>query len=104
MNIKSAFLNGILEEEVYIEQPKDFVDPIKKDMVCKLHKALYDLKKDPRAWYEKIHNYLIKIGFQRENDKNSLYIKEGPDKKIVSAEIFVDDTLFTRNYDLCKAF
>ena len=73
-------------------------------MVCKLHKALYGLKKAPRAWYERIHNYLVQIGFQRTNDNNSLYIKEGPDKKIMLAKIFVDDTLFTGNDDLCKAF
>ena len=104
MDVKYAFFNGILEEEVYIEQPKDFVDPRKKDMVCKLYKALYGLKQAPKSWYGRLHKYLIKIGFQRINDKNSLYIKEGPDKKIVLAEIFVDDTLFIGNDDLCKAF
>ena len=73
-------------------------------MVCKLHKELYGLNQAPRAWYERLHNYLIEIGFQRTNDKNSLYIKEGPNKKIVLAEIFVDDTLFIGNDDLCKTF
>ena len=51
-----------------------------------------------------MHNYLIQIGFQRTNDNSSLYIKEGPDNKIVLAEIFVDDTVFTGNDDLCKEF
>ena len=59
MNVKSAFLNGILDEEVYIEQPEGFVDPNKRDMVCKLHKALYGLKQAPRAWYERLHSYLV---------------------------------------------
>ena len=58
---------------------------------------MYGLKKAPRAWYEILHNYLIQIGFQRTNDNNSLYIKEGPDKKIVLVEIFMDDTLFIGN-------
>ena len=62
------------------------------------------LKKAPRAWYERLHNYLIQIGFQRKNDKNSLYVKEGLEKKITMVEIFVDDTIFTGNDDLCKAF
>ena len=104
MDVKSAFLNGILDEEVYIEQPECFVDSNKRDMVYKLHKALYGLKQASRAWYERLHNYLLQIGFQRTNDNSSLYIKEGPDKKIVLAEIFVDDTLFKGNDDLCKEF
>ena len=62
MAVKSTFLNGIFDEEVYIEQPKGFVDP-NKDMVCKLHKALYGLKQAPRVWYERFSNYLIQIGF-----------------------------------------
>ena len=104
MDVKSAFLNGILDEEVYIEQPEGFIDPEKENMVCKLHKALYGLKQAPRAWYERLHNYLIQIGFQRTNDNSSLYIKQGQNNRIVLAEIFVDDTLFTRNDDECKEF
>ena len=74
-------------------------------MVCKLHyKELYGLKKAPRSWYERLHNYLMKIIFQRTNDNSSLYTKEGLDKNIVLVEIFVDDTLFIGNGDLCKAF
>ena len=72
--------------------------------VCKSHKALYGLNKSPRAWYERLHNYLIQIGFQKTNDNSSLYIKEGRDKKIVLAEKFVDDTLFIGNDDLCNKF
>ena len=103
MDVKSTFLNEILEEEVYIEQSEGFIDPSERDMVCTLHKALYSLKQAPKAWYERLHNYLIKIGVQRTND-NNLYIKERPDKKIVLEKIFVDDTLFTKNDDLCEYF
>ena len=51
MDVKSIFLNAILEEEFYIEQPERFVDKNNKDKVFKLHKALYGLKQAPRAWY-----------------------------------------------------
>ena len=94
MDVKSSFLNEILDEKVYIEQLEGFFDPNIRDMVCKLHKALYGLKQAPRAQYERLHNYLIQIRFQRTNDNSSLYIKQGLDNKIVLVEIFVDDTLF----------
>ena len=58
MDVKFAFLNGILEEKVYIEQLEGFVDINNKNMLCRLHKALYGFKKAPRAWYERLHNYL----------------------------------------------
>lgn len=67
MDLKSAFLNGILDEEVYIKQLEGLVDTRERDIVCKLHKALYGLKKARRASYERLHNYLVKIGFQRTN-------------------------------------
>ena len=63
MDVKSTFMNGILNEEVYIEQHEGFVDPRKRDMVFKLNKALYGLKQAPKAWYEILHNYLIKTSF-----------------------------------------
>lgn len=69
-----------------------------------MHKELYDLKQAPRAWYERLHNYLMKIVVKRINDKSNLHIKEGLDKKILLADIFMDDTLFTWNDDLCKSF
>ena len=74
MDVKSTFLNDILED-VYIEQVEGFVDVNNKNMVDRLHKALYGLKQAPRAWYERLHKYLVKIGFERINNKNNLYIK-----------------------------
>ena len=83
MDVKSAFLNGILEEEVYIEQLEGFIDKNNKNMVCRLHKALYGLKQTARAWYERLHTYLVKIGFERTDDKKNLYLKIEKGKDIL---------------------
>lgn len=53
MDVKSAFLNGTISEDIYVEQPEGFVEKGKEDKVCKLIKALYGLKQAPRAWYKK---------------------------------------------------
>ena len=81
MDVKSTFINGVFEDKVYIEQLESFVDENNKDKVCKLHNTLYGLKQAPRAWYERLHKYLVKIGFERMDDKNNMYIKleEGTD-------------------------
>lgn len=104
MDVKSTFLNGILEEEVYIEQPEDFIEPRKKNLVYRLHKPLYGLKQAPRDQYERLQAYLLKIGFKRINDNNSLYIKDEPGNKVPLAEIFVDDIIFIGDDDLYKSF
>ena len=61
---KSAFLNGKIEEEVYVKQPPGFFNPKKPNHVCKLHKALYGLKQAPRAWYKCLTKFLIEKGFE----------------------------------------
>ena len=104
MDVKSAFLNGILEEEVYIEQPEGFFDDNNNDMVCKLHKELYGLKQVPRAWYERLQKYLVKICFERSNDINNLYIKIEKGKNIMLSKVFVDDIIFQGKDALCKDF
>lgn len=73
MDVKSSFFNGILEEEVYIEQPNAYALTYEKDMVCILHKALYGLKQAPRAWYESLHSHLMKISTYISNMKEIRY-------------------------------
>ena len=63
MDVKSAFLNGVLEEEVYIEQPNGYVVKGQEDKVLKLKKALYGLKQAPRAWNSRIDKYLKENGY-----------------------------------------
>jgi hypothetical protein len=64
MDVKSAFLNGPIKEEVYVEQPHDFEDSEYPNHVYKLSKALYGLKQAPRAWYECLRDFLITNGFK----------------------------------------
>jgi hypothetical protein len=75
MDVKSSFLNGELEEEVYIEQPEGFQLSENADYVCKLKKALYGLKQAPRAWYSRLDKYLQQAGFRKGSADNNLYIK-----------------------------
>lgn len=67
MDFKPIFLNGICEQEVHIEKPEGFMYPSRKNMVSKLQKDLYGLKQGPRAWYERMNNYMVNIGFLRTN-------------------------------------
>ena len=94
MDIKIAFLNGDLHEEVYVTQPCGFVQKGQENRVCKLHKALYGLKQAPRAWYEKIHAYLTAQGFQNSPTESTLYVKSARDKILIIA-LYVDDMLLT---------
>ena len=104
MDVKYVFLNGILEEEVYIEQLEGFFDINNNNMVCRLHKALYGLKQALRAWYERLHKYLVKIGFEMIDDNNNLYINTQKGKGILLSKFFVDDIIFGGQDVLCKAF
>ncbi|CAM8910793.1 unnamed protein product [Rhodiola kirilowii] len=65
MDVKSAFLNGLLFEEVYVAQPTGFEDPHYADHLYKLKKALYGLKQAPRAWYERLTQFLMSMGYTR---------------------------------------
>ena len=65
MDVKTAFLNGIIQEEIYIEQPQGFEIHDRETHVCRLKKALYGLKQAPRAWYSRIDSYLPSMGFQK---------------------------------------
>jgi hypothetical protein len=98
MDIKSAFLNGELEEEVYIEQPERFQLSENTDYVCKLKKALYGLKQAPRAWYSRLDKYLQQVGFIKGRVDNNLYIKVSQGN-ILLIEVYVDDIIFGSDDD-----
>ena len=104
MDVKSAFLNGFIEEEVYVEQPPGFVDPTHPDFVFKLDKALYGLKQAPRAWYERLSSFLISNGFKKGKIDTTLFTKH-VENDILIVQIYVDDIIFgSTNESLCQAF
>ena len=104
MNVKSAFLNRMLQEEVYVEQPKGFVDPHRPDDVYKLKKALYGFKQAPKAWYDRLTAYLTKHGFKRGFADTTLFIRKYKNYFVV-AKIYVDDIVFgATNDSLAQSF
>ena len=97
LDIKSAFLNGKLEEEIYVEQPQGFVVDGEENKVYKLKKALYGLKQAPRAWYTQIDSYFIENGFIRSKSEPTLYVKSKDNSQILIVALYVDDLIFTGN-------
>ena len=98
MGVKSAFLNGMLQEEIYVEQLKGFVDPHRPDDVYKLKRALYGLKQAPRAWYDRLIAYLTEHGFKRGSADTTLFIRNDKNSFIV-AQIYVNDIVFYATND-----
>ena len=95
LNVKSAFLNEVLQEEVYVDQPEGFIVQGREDKVYRLHKALYGLKKAPRAWYGEIDTYFSQCGFRKSLSEPTLYIKSRGEKDIIIVSIYVDDIVYT---------
>ena len=75
LDVKLAFLNGELQETIYVEQPEGFIKEGHEQLVYRLRKALYGLRQAPRAWYSKIDEYFIHQGFQKSENKPTLYKK-----------------------------
>jgi hypothetical protein len=93
MNMKSAFLNGVIQEEVYIRQPLGFENPKYTDRVYKLSKALYGLKQAPRAWYARLKMFLLEHEYVMGSvDKTLFTLNHGTDFLLV--QIYVDDIIF----------
>ena len=96
LDVKSEFLNGILQEDIYVEQPEGFEKKGEEAKVFLLKKALHGLKQAPKAWYNKIDEHLLSLGFKKNLSEATLYIKrQNNDVLIVS--LYVDDLLLTGN-------
>ena len=104
MDVKSAFLNGYINEEVYVDQPPGFEDPRYPNHVYRLSKALYGLKQAPRAWYERLRDFLIAKDFKIGCVDTTLFTKK-IESDLFICQVYVDDIIFgSTNEDLCKEF
>ncbi|CAJ2647569.1 unnamed protein product [Trifolium pratense] len=99
MDVKSAFLNGPIDEEVYVAQPPGFKVKNQESKVYRLKKALYGLKQAPRAWNKRMDKFLIEIGFEKCVTEHGVYVKKSDTKGIIVMCLYVDDLLITGSND-----
>ena len=94
MDVKTAFLNGVVEEEVYVEQPLGFETHDRESHVCRLKKSLYGLKQAPRTWYVRIDSFLSSLGFNKSKADSNLYYKVEDGNPMILL-LYVDDLFVT---------
>jgi hypothetical protein len=94
IDVKATFRNGVVEEEVYMEQPQGFEIHDRKTHVCRLNKSLYGLKKEPRAWYGRIYIFLMRLGFTKTKPDSNIYYKV-VDGGLVILLLYVGDMFLT---------
>lgn len=93
LDVKTAFLHGELEEEIYMHQPEGFVVKGKEDHVCRLKRSLYGLKQSPRQWYKRFDNFMLKHGFSRSEYDSCVYLRSCKDGSLIYLVLYVDDML-----------
>jgi hypothetical protein len=104
MDVKTTFLNSVIEEEVYIEQLQGFEVEDRRSHVCRLKKSLYGMKQAPRAWYGRIDSFLTSLGFTKSKEDSNLYLKIMDNEPVILL-LYVDDLFLTREeniIDECK--
>ena len=93
LDVKTAFLHGILKEKVFMEQPEGYIQKGKENMVCLLKKSLYGLKQSPREWNHRFHTFMIKNGYTRSEYDPCVYLKGSRVENMVYLLLYVDDML-----------
>ncbi|RVX21440.1 Retrovirus-related Pol polyprotein from transposon TNT 1-94 [Vitis vinifera] len=93
LDVKTAFLHGDLEEEIYMEQPERFTIKGKGHLVCRLKKSLSGLKKAPRQWYKKFDSFMVEHGFGRTTSDHCVFVKKFSNEEFVILLLYVDDML-----------
>jgi hypothetical protein len=102
MDVKTAFLNGQLEEEIYMDQPEGFVVKGQEGMVFKIVKSLYGLKQTPKQWHDKFNRTLTSVGFVTNEADKCVYYRYGGGKGVILC-VYVDDILiFGMSLELIK--
>ena len=96
MDVKTSFLHGDLEEEIYMKKPKGFTVKGNKELVSKLKKSLYGIKKSPRMWYQNFDTYILGLGFVRRKADHCVYSKQVGDH-FTNIVLYVDDMLLIGN-------
>jgi hypothetical protein len=93
LDVKTAFLHGELEEEIYMLQPEGFEEKGKENLVCKLNKSLYGLKQAPRCWYKRFDSFIMSLGYNRHSSDPCVYYKRFGDGNFIILLLYVDDML-----------
>ena len=97
LDVKTAFLHGDLEEEIYMEQPEGFEVAEKEHLVCKLNKSLYGLKQTPRQWYKKFESFMTNLGYHNAQADQCVFMKRYVDGDFIILLLYVDDMLIVGN-------
>ncbi|KAL5760404.1 hypothetical protein ACOSQ2_019242 [Xanthoceras sorbifolium] len=95
LDVKNAFLNGNLEEEVFMELPPGFEKELGSGKVCRLVKSLYGLKQSPRAWFERFGKVMRKLGYNQSQRDHTLFVKHSSEGKKTILIVYVDDIILT---------
>ena len=93
LDVKTAFLHGDLEEEIYMQQPECFKEPSKEDYVCLLKRLLYGLKQSPKQWYKRFDSFMVTHGYMRCEYDCCVYFRIFVDVSYIFLALYVDDML-----------
>ena len=93
IDVKTTFLHGNLEEEIYMKQPDGFLVEGKKDYVCRLRKSLYGLKQAPRQWYKKLESFMCEQGYKKTTYDHCVFVKSFSSDDFIILLLYVDDML-----------
>ena len=97
LDVKTTFLHGDLEEEIYMQQPKGYEVKGKENLVCRLRKIMYGLKQTPHQWYLKFDSFMVEQGYHRWHSDHCVYFKRLDNVSYIILLLYVDDMLVVRS-------